>query len=1134
LFLLYNSYTIMSTFIKKVTSAVAGLAIVFSIVSPIAGVSAAFSGLEAANKLSTLAIIENQSANPADYRLGDSSSREELSKVISNLAGLTAVSSDSVYQDTDFASWSEKYAKALNEAGMAASNNYFNPKDMTSKIEALKWVMEARSIETGTGADWMEARVNGAVAAGIATSFSDYSAEATRGQVFIWAAEAIATDEVVVEATDPLCELLGICEDPVVDEPMEPTDSMEPTDPTAPMVTSDAEVSLSPLSPTSNVVAGGKPRTSILAFDVTAGSSDLTLGEVTLEYIGLSDDANFSVLAVYIGNDKVTKGTSKSFDNDGEAELSFENDTVIQAGETITLMVTSTVGLAANSAHQIRVMDIKASSTVVLGTVRSVVFDVISAANTATLDINVDPQTGKETVGETVIFADFDAEADDKEDVVIKSMTFEFDGSVDFEDDIADLVLMADGVEIASNLMFNSDDEIIVDLDFTIDADQEVTFNLEGVITGSIGDNLTVTVTDIYALGADTGIIATLDDDMADNTELTATVTTVEGSEINVSWDKGDVDEVKPDTTDVVIGTLNLEAASDYVVNDIEVTVTVTGGSNVEDVITEIELGGKNADADALTNTNTATYNFEDINLSQGIKEMLALTVEIADDSAINGQVVDFDIVIIEVEDEDNDETYNGGTLSTVLSSNSFDTKSIDIETASYTLTQTSISQRNLVLGNGIDVILYRGKVNTGDSDDVTFDDITFTGQNGLSNGVVLEDILDSVTLNIGWITETGEVSGDNVEFNNADIEVPAGSNNIEVLVTAIFKDDDDIVNADDFRITLTLDTQIDASDSNGDDIAALNETINSVALTNVVELNENGSFTIAIVNDGEHEDDVEDVVLAGSASVTLAEITLEAEDENMDVEELRFTISGAFDTTLKNVRLMDGATTIADGATVTIVGPNTVIEFENFVVEDTGNEIDATLVADLEIITTEGGVATAISGSIVVNALVDGDMVIEGSSSNDTIDPDTTAVDASTAVAVVPVLMTVAVAQELGVDEDEAIISFNLDFGNNDLDADDVVVTQIALESGLGAPGLTLRNDDNGLITVTSDTATPLLLTADAEINDGDEFTFEVPAEGDELIINVNGVTFTVNGDTYTSLNDKVIDLDNFTDSTN
>jgi len=281
----------MSTFVKKVTSAVAGLAIVFSIVTPIAGVSAAFSGLEAANKLSTLAIIEDQSANPADYRLGDFSSREELSKVISKLAGLTADSSDSAYQDTDFASWSEKYAKALNEAGIAASNTYFNPKDMTSKIEALKWVMEARDIETGTGADWMEARVNGAVAAGIASSFSDYTANVTRGQVFIWAAEAIAMDEVAVEPTDPLCELLGICE--------EPTD---PTEPTTPVVSGDdvLEVSLSPLSPTANVVAGGKPRTAILAFDVTAGDTDVSLDEVTLEYIGLSDDADLTVLAVYV------------------------------------------------------------------------------------------------------------------------------------------------------------------------------------------------------------------------------------------------------------------------------------------------------------------------------------------------------------------------------------------------------------------------------------------------------------------------------------------------------------------------------------------------------------------------------------------------------------------------------------------------------------------------------------------------------------------------------------------------------------------------------------------------------------------------------------------------------------------
>lgn len=44
----------MSNLFKKVTSAAAGLAIAFSIVSPIAGVNAASASIDAANKLATL------------------------------------------------------------------------------------------------------------------------------------------------------------------------------------------------------------------------------------------------------------------------------------------------------------------------------------------------------------------------------------------------------------------------------------------------------------------------------------------------------------------------------------------------------------------------------------------------------------------------------------------------------------------------------------------------------------------------------------------------------------------------------------------------------------------------------------------------------------------------------------------------------------------------------------------------------------------------------------------------------------------------------------------------------------------------------------------------------------------------
>ena len=81
----------MSNLFKKVTSAVAGLAIVFSVVSPIAGVSAAYTSLDAANKLATIGVIVDQSSNPADYRLGDTLTRREHVKIAMNLASCQAV-----------------------------------------------------------------------------------------------------------------------------------------------------------------------------------------------------------------------------------------------------------------------------------------------------------------------------------------------------------------------------------------------------------------------------------------------------------------------------------------------------------------------------------------------------------------------------------------------------------------------------------------------------------------------------------------------------------------------------------------------------------------------------------------------------------------------------------------------------------------------------------------------------------------------------------------------------------------------------------------------------------------------------------------------------------------------------------
>jgi hypothetical protein len=531
-------------------------------------------------------------------------------------------------------------------------------------------------------------------------------------------------------------------------------------------------------------------------------------------------------------------------------------------------------------------------------------------------------------------------------------------------------------------------------------------------------------------------------------------------------------------------------------------------------------------------------FTFEDISLDAGVETMLDLTLELEDEVGLNGSSISFTIAIVEVEDEENDETFNAGStpdLDTVLSSNSFDDKSMDIETASYILTQSKVSQRELVLGNGIEVVLYQGKLNVGDSDSVNFRDIVFNGSITSTGSYDLEDIIDSATLNIGGVTDSADVETGTLEFNSSNIEVAAGSDNVEVLLTAVLKDNDSVNNGDTISFTTTA-SDIVSEDSDAEDLVSGAGVVNAASTATVVQLNERGTFAIAVVNDGENEDDVEEVVLAGSNSITLAEVVFEAEEEDMDVKELRFTLSGAFDDTIENVRLMNGSTVIADGATVTLSGSTTVIEFTDFTVTDSGEEIDATLVADLNIITTEGGVVSATAGDIIVLALTAGDMDIEGASSDDTITADLTDNVNSNIVSVVPAVVTLSLADSFGTNDEQSKLRFTIDLGNNDLDNTDVVINTVTFETASGAADVSaLSNDDNETIAYTV-ASNVLTLTVNNDVDSADEFIFETPtlttgASSSRMKISENGVTFTINGQTYTATND-IIELGKYTNN--
>ena len=1133
----------MSTFVQKVTSAVAGLAIAFSVVTPIAGVSAAYTSVQAANKLATLGVIVDQSANLANYRLGDNLPRKEATKVMMNLSANSVVDDcTGKFADLTSADWACKYAETALANGMVAANANFRPDDLVSKIEALKMVFQGRDLERNSDSDWKMGYVSAAVEMGIiASAFSDYDAAASRGEMFIWAVNAIDAGEVA--DTDLLCEILGSCDTPVVVEPTEPTAPVEPTEPTAPVepttpvtppvtTTGTATVSLSPLSPSNGLAAVNTPRVSFLTFDVTAGASDVTLQQAELFHVGLGKRTNVQDVTIY---DSRNASVSRDRDfRENDLDITFDRGVIVQAGTTETFTIAATIvdDGATNTTYQIELAALETSVGVVGAGVVGAALTPTIVSNSALLEVQGEDADEDIDVGEEVSLARFTLEETrDNEDVLVRTITLHQNGSVD-DDMFEDLTLEVDGEVVASDL-FLFDDELVINLDYVLAADEEVEFDLMGTISGDVGETVFFQFEendDIYATGMSTGfnIGFVAGNGPVDEANNISSSRIVEGAEINAVFDESDIDETKVDIDDVLIGTLELTADSgEYEIEEIKVTVAGSAGITAVD-----ELYLDDIAADRIENDNV--YVFTDIFLTPGVTEVLPLTFDIPDNIALNGNDVEFSVKITRVSDDEDNITYtDGGTndVDDVLSSNSFDEVSIDIETANFDLTQTRLTARDVVISNGVEVVLYQGKLNIGDADSVNFESMTFNAITS-NTSYDLDDVLARAELYIGAVSETGDVESNRIDFDSLNVEVPAGANNVDVLLVGVLESNDEVNNGDRITVALTA-ANIDAEDSDNEDLAAAAKRVNNSADT-VVNLNESGTFAIAVVNDGDRENLVQDVVLTGTDNVVLSEITLEADEEAVDVEELILTLSGtaaAESSTFSNVRIMDGSTVIATANEINQVGTTTEVTFEDFTVPESDDEIDAVVMADIAPVSNQWGVAAVQPGVVNVTVtLVDA----EGAESNDDIVADVSNNEVSEGVNLVPALVTAAVENVLDDEDEDTEISFVVDEGNNDLDNDDVLITSILFTSSSEVANIELIENDDGddlAFTISGQTVTFTGSDSDYKINNGDIFKITVArVDGTSLDIEDNGIMFTVDGATYESSNERELDLGTFT----
>jgi len=77
-----------NTLFRKVVASTAALSIVLSMVSPVVGVRAADTSIEAANRLASLGVIVDHSSDPSKYNLGSNITRREMLKIMMNLSSV--------------------------------------------------------------------------------------------------------------------------------------------------------------------------------------------------------------------------------------------------------------------------------------------------------------------------------------------------------------------------------------------------------------------------------------------------------------------------------------------------------------------------------------------------------------------------------------------------------------------------------------------------------------------------------------------------------------------------------------------------------------------------------------------------------------------------------------------------------------------------------------------------------------------------------------------------------------------------------------------------------------------------------------------------------------------------------------
>ena len=734
---------------------------------------------------------------------------------------------------------------------------------------------------------------------------------------------------------------------------------------------------------------------------------------------------------------------------------------------------------------------------------------------------------------------EFEVEGDDDEDVILKSITFE--GTSDAEDDLINFELYY-GNDLVATTAQMFDDYLTFDLgagvlieedkteDFTVTADviegatDEIQFRIDEAL-------------DITAESTKFGFGAGVDIDEADEFGDLGSVE-IEAGEITIIEIEPEFDEIREDKDNVVLGGFEVTnvAGENLELEEFGIRIEFTNDGDAAmvdgelataaNVFEEVELynveTGSSYELDDIfegTDFTTFTEDSIDVILNSGVTtwEIRADTEE----DIINFDAFSFEVSFVTGDDDaetqgsflvveqDDDEEVEDITPSSVT----FNT--IDGAASGATVSLVPLADTDVVRGaDDVEALIF--EIEAEESSDILIDEFTV---NITANGSPADnqEIAEVKLFQNGVLldTESGSQIGTNgdVTFDDIDDFLIEANETLEFVVTVSIVDGNDATANSPIMTRLVA---LDIDDDENDDVEATGLPLTSAREINV---NDTGTIITLAFDDANEDNEFDKQALAGE-SVIIASYDVRADNEEVDVEEVVFTLEGANIAELQNTVI--NATLLLDGVEIetNTSGDIAVINATTGTItfDDMDDLILPTSTSELQLqLNTatigEDEVGEPQTGLIVTNVVL---LEAEGADSGEdlvtadiAVFQNVAGINNSRTLDIVSALITPSVVDEFGTDDSTAELRLSVAGGDNttangnsvqaELTALTFTVTSLT-EDG----DITILNSNDVVVgeltgivgEINADNEVTVLVDADSIGNDDEIYTIETTAE--------------------------------------